>query len=546
MIKSLRWRLQIWHAAILAVAIALFGTAFYIQLQRSTFSEVDLELLSGARVLEGTLRTLPPMFRGGDLRGGEPRGDLRGGEPRGDLRGGERPMFPPLRFNEGRPGEGRPGDRGPNDRGPGDRGPNDGRPPLDRNPRANGPRPQMPLQRTPLQLPQFPQRGPHDTPAYFVVYDRAGQIIQADPSDPETTWTQIDRPIEYRSRGPVREVLLRGPGDTLIIVGRDIHHIIDRLDNWLIQLVLTGLGVLALGLIGGWWLSGRTIRPIQQISQTAGQITAANLNERIATDDMDDEVRTLAGILNSMFGRLDQSFKQQSQFTADASHELRTPLAVLLSHCELALNRPRSADEYKQTIATCQKAGARMKTLVEDLLTLARADSGKLELEAATVDLQSLAREAAAQLQPLAEQREVEVIVAGTPANCSADARRISQVLMNLISNAIHYNRPGGKVTITTAVDATAVDTTAVDEAHAIVTIEDTGCGIPPAAIGHLFDRFYRVDEARSRQTGGSGLGLAICKSIVDAHQGKILVDSQPEIGSRFTLQLPLDPPSKK
>ena len=107
---------------------------------------------------------------------------------------------------------------------------------------------------------------------------------------------------------------------------------------------------------------------------------------------------------------------------------------------------------------------------------------------------------------------------------------------MNLISNAIHYNRPGGKVTITTA----------VDEAHAIVTIEDTGCGIPPAAIGHLFDRFYRVDEARSRQTGGSGLGLAICKSIVDAHQGKILVDSQQEVGSRFTLQLPLDPPSKK
>jgi len=225
-----------------------------------------------------------------------------------------------------------------------------------------------------------------------------------------------------------------------------------------------------------------------------------------------------------------------------------------LSHCELALNRPRSADEYKQTITTCQKAGARMKTLVEDLLTLARADSGKLELDSSQVDLQSLVREAAAQLQPLADEREVEVTIA-KPVNkptdttsdsatvratdsaqviCYADSRRIAQVLVNLISNAIHYNRPGGKVTITTS----------VDQDHAIVVVQDTGYGIPPAAIGHLFDRFYRVDEARSRQTGGSGLGLAICKSIVDVHRGEILVDSQLDVGSRFTLRLPITQPS--
>ncbi len=542
MIKSLRWRLQLWHAAILAVAIALFGTAFYVQLQRSTFSEIDLELLGGARVLEGALRTLPPP-----------------------MRDGERPMFPPPRFAEGRPGDGRPGDgrpspdranqrpgfQRPNPFGPNQPGLNQPRPDqLGPNPFGpNGQRPPLQPPRTPLHLPQFPQRGPRDTPAYFVVYDRVGEILQADPSDPETTWTQIDRPVEYRSRGRIREVLLRGPGDTLIIVGRDIHHLLERLDSWLIQLILTGLGVLSLGLIGGWWLSGKTIRPIQQISHTADQITAANLSERIATEGMDDEVRTLAGILNSMFGRLDQAFQQQSQFTADASHELRTPLAVLLSHCELALNRPRSADEYKQTLATCQKAGARMKTLVEDLLTLARADSGKLELEVTQVDLQSLVREAAAQLKPLAEEREVEVIVAQpvdkpmdaadstsettpahtTPVLCMADSRRVAQVLMNLISNAIHYNRPGGKVTITTA----------VDPGHAIVVVQDTGYGIPAAAMGRLFDRFYRVDEARSRQSGGSGLGLAICKSIVDAHGGEILVDSQLDVGSRFTLRLP-------
>ncbi len=537
MIKSLRWRLQIWHAAILAVAITLFGAAFYIQLQRSTFSEVDLELLSGARVLEGALRTLPPHLFRGDRpmfpppRFGEPRfGEPRPPQDRLNQRPGEQ------RPGEQRPGEQRPGEQPPGFQRPGPPRPNPSNPnPSNPNPpNANAQRPQLPPPLSALQLPQFPQRGPRDTPAYFVVFDPSGQIIQANPSEPETTWTQLDRPVEYRWRGRSREVLLRGPNGSLIIVGRDIHHLIDRLNSWLIQLILTGLGVLSLGLVGGWWLSGKTIRPIQQISHTAGQITAANLSERIATEGMDDEVKTLAGILNSMLGRLDQSFKQQSQFTADASHELRTPLAVLLSHCELSLNRPRSADEYKQTIATCQKAGARMKSLVEDLLTLARVDSGKLELETSQVDLQSLVRESAAQLQLLADERELSLVIEGSSAMCTADSRRIAQVIMNLISNAIHYNRPGGKVTITTSIEKESGD-----QAYAIVVVQDTGYGIPPAAIGRLFDRFYRVDEARSRQTGGSGLGLAICKSIVEAHRGEILVDSQLDEGSRFTLRLP-------
>ena len=295
------------------------------------------------------------------------------------------------------------------------------------------------------------------------------------------------------------------------------------------QLVGTGLGVLGLGLIGGWWLSGKTIRPIKQISETAGKINASNLSERIEIAGMDDEVRALSTILNSMFGRLDSSFKRQSQFTADASHELRTPLAVLLSHCELALNRPRSAEEYKQTISTCQKAGARMKTLVEDLLTLARADEGKLEIERNQVDLQSIAIDATALLKPLAAERQVEITIEGCPARCQGDARRLSQVIANLLSNAIHYNKPGGEVILTTSQEGN----------QAVVSVRDSGCGIPSEALPHLFDRFYRVDEARSRQTGGSGLGLAICKSIIDAHEGSISVESKVEVGSVFKVQVP-------
>ncbi len=530
MIKSLRWRLQIWHAAILGVAIALFGTAFYLQLQRSTYGEIDLELLSGARVLEGSLRTLPP--------------------PR--PREGERPFFPAPRMGDGRQGEGRapgmglgggpgPGNRMPDGRpgrpGPRPNGPNGGLRGPNGEPGGAGPggdlwqgppSPEQHLQNA-LQLPPFFARGPRDTPPYFAVFNPEGELMHAEPLEDVPIWTAVSWPISYRTVGPNREVLLRGPGGTLIVVGRDIHLLVDRLRSSLVQLLVTGLGVLGLGLVGGWWLSGKTIQPIKQISDTAGKINAANLSDRISTTGMDDELRVLATILNSMFGRLDSSFKQQSQFTADASHELRTPLAVLMSQCELALNRPRGNEEYKQTIGTCQKAGARMKTLVEDLLTLARADAGKLEIEPSKVDLKTIVDEALALLQPLAREHHVELACDGCPAECWGDVRRLSQVIANLIGNAVHYNKPGGKVIVITS----------IEDEYAAVEVRDTGCGIPGEAMPHLFDRFYRVDEARSRQTGGSGLGLAICKSIVDAHDGSISVDSEIDVGSVFKVRLP-------
>lgn len=501
MIRSLRWRLQIWHAGLLGVAIALFGTAFYVQLQRSTYSEIDLELLSGARVLEGSLRTLSPRIRN------------------------ERPLFPPPRMVEDWQGAG----RGPTPGGPAGRPGRPGLRPNDPGGRQGPPPTQEQQLRNVLRLPQFLSRGPRDTPPYFAIFNSEGELIHAEPRHYTHTRSAAQRSIVYRSVGRNREVLLRGPGETLIIVGRDIHHIVNRLHSWLVQLVVTGLGVLGLGLVGGWWLSGKTVRPIQQICDMADKINSANLSERIETVGMDDEVSALAAILNSMFGRLDHSFKQQSQFTADASHELRTPLAVLLSHCELSLSRPRTLEECKQTINICQKAGARMTSLVEDLLTLARADAGKLEIDRTQVDLKAIAGEAIALLQPLAGEREVEITFEGESAPCQGDARRLSQVVANLLSNAINYNKRGGKVMVTTSLEGE----------HAVVAVRDTGVGIPIVALAHLFDRFYRVDEARSRQTGGSGLGLAICKSIIDAHQGSISVESELEDGSTFTLRVP-------
>ena len=487
MVKSLRWRLQIWQAAILGLVVIGFGTVIYFQVQRSALDEIDAELLSGARILEGVLRTMP-----GDL--------LEHGF-----------MFPPRPRSDRRP---------------------PGPPPPERNV------PPHKLTSIPepwdqaLQLPalMLQPRGPQDQLAYFAIYSGDGRLIKAIPPEMATGWYLPSRPAEFRVVDFRREIVLSGPQGTSIIVGKDIRPQFDRL-RWLaIRLVITGLAVLGVGLLGGWWMSGRAIQPIQQINQTAAKINASNLSERIDIPAMDRELQDLATILNSMWSRLEQAFEQQIRFTADASHELRTPITVLLSHAELALSRPRSTAEYQQTIATSLRAAQRMKSLVEDLLVLARADAGKLALRCQPVDLKQIADEAASMQRPIAQQSGVRLNCDGPPAIAWGDSERLSQVVSNLIGNAIRYNRPNGQVSVTTL----------IWENFAILRVSDSGMGISAEDVPHLFERFYRVDQARSRESGGSGLGLAICQSIVDAHGGSILVQSELGVGSLFEIRIPL------
>ncbi len=343
------------------------------------------------------------------------------------------------------------------------------------------------------------------------------------------SWVDPTRPLFYHFRDQHRELVLQGPRGTLILVGRDIRRPREFLFGMLTTVVLTGFGILAIGLIGGAFLSKKLLNPIDKICQTATKIEGVNLHERIDVQHMDVELQGLAKILNEMWDRLQHSFQQQAQFTADASHELRTPLAVLLSHCELALSRPRPAQEYAQTLETCQQAARRMKSLVNDLLLLARSDAGALELERESIDLHELAQEAVEALGPLSQSYQVQLHLEGNSAPCLGDAARLMQVLNNLLKNAIAYNHPQGNVFVRTS----------MDEQHALLEVEDTGSGIDAKDLPRLFDRFYRVDEARSRDTGGSGLGLAISKSIVDAHHGTIEVTSQVGTGSKFLVKIP-------
>jgi heavy metal sensor kinase len=299
-----------------------------------------------------------------------------------------------------------------------------------------------------------------------------------------------------------------------------------RLAFWL---VAAGTGVLAIGLAGGFWLATRAIRPIDDISTTALKISAGDLSQRINASDTENEFGRLAAVLNSTFARLEAAFAHQVRFTSDASHELRTPVSVILSQTQTALARERTAEEYRETLQACQRAAQRMRKLAESLLELARLDAGQ-KMKRELFDLSRVVRDSVELLRPLAAERGIEIHAALITVNCPGDAERIGQIVTNLVSNAIYFNREKGEVRVTVHVDNNT----------AFLAVADTGVGIPTEDLPHIFERFYRVDKSRSRVQGRTGLGLAICKAIADAHGASIDVETRPNEGSTFTLKLPL------
>ncbi|MGP0064412.1 MAG: sensor histidine kinase [Isosphaeraceae bacterium] len=531
MFRSLRWRLQAWHALILLLVVAGFGGVLYAEMRRSRFDEIDAELLSAARVLEGVLRALPPA--GLDPESDRPPHPRRRLPPRPDGPPGNRPARPeetgPIGF--ALPPPGGPGFPG---------GPPPGRmhPPRDPGPPGQH---LMPTHATrivprPFSLPNslMERYSEWGEAPYFVVRGADGAVLRADPSniarevppDPAVgRWYES----HSRNRGRLREVTLLGPGRSTILVGRSIHHELDGLRRMAWRLGLTGLGVFAAGLVGGWWLSSRAVRPIVAMSETVSGISANSLSRRLDLDGVDSELGGLGALINTMLGRLEDAFARQVRFTADASHELRTPLAVILSQVELALSRPREGPAYRESLEACGRAARRMTSLVEDLLTLARADSGKLELRVEPIDFSRIAESSVALLEPLAGKRRIRIRLQTSPAPMKGDPERLGQVITNLLSNAIQYNREGGEIVVSVR----------HDEDSAIVVVEDSGVGIPESELPLIFDRFHRIDTARSRQSGGSGLGLAICRSIVEAHGGTIRVESVIGRGSLFTVAIP-------
>lgn len=319
------------------------------------------------------------------------------------------------------------------------------------------------------------------------------------------------------------------PGEW-VLVGRSNAAETDELRRVAMRLAGVGGAVLLLGLVGGWWIASRAIRPIDDISATAAKISGGDLSQRISVANTDNELGRLAGVLNATFAQLETAFARQRQFTSDAAHELRTPVAVMLTQVQSALTKERSGAEYRETIEACQRAAQRMRRLTESLLTLARLEAGPEAINRIRFDLAVTIRECVGLIGPLAAEHGVELICEIPPLEWEGDPERLAQVLTNLLTNAIQYNQPPGEVRVTARSSAGAIE----------LTVADTGVGISAADLPHVFERFFRADKSRTGSTGHAGLGLAISKAIIEAHGGTIELTSQPGAGTTVTVRLPV------
>lgn len=373
---------------------------------------------------------------------------------------------------------------------------------------------------------------------FIQVADRKGTLLYRSINLGEDTLhleAQLARDtsfLEYTwlSDQSVRVAALRERNFTFL-VGYPVAELREALENlFFIFLILVPIAV-AVSIIGGLYLANKSLRPVDEVTTRARKITAENLDKTIPPREVDDEIGRLISTVNDMIQRLHGSFAQVRQFSADASHELRTPLTVMRGEIELALRNPKTPEEYRQVLESSMEEIIRMSSIIENLLTLAKADQGTYEVNLSEVNLGSLAQELYDDGEVLAEGKHIQVTLAkNEPITIVGDKVRLRQLFLNLIDNAIKYTPKGGAVTLSVE----------RQNGSAVVQVADTGIGIPPEDISKVFDRFYRVDKARSREIGGTGLGLSIAKWIAELHRGKISVSSEVDKGSVFTVELPI------
>lgn len=282
----------------------------------------------------------------------------------------------------------------------------------------------------------------------------------------------------------------------------------------------------------GYWLSGRALAPVNRIIETAELIGVQSLSRRLDVPKAHDELRRLTETLNAMLARIQASFKRIAQFTADASHDLRTPVAVIRATAEISLRKPRSQEEYRRALSTVLETSVDTSELLENLLTLARADAGTAGMEMRPLDLSAHVQKARERAALLGLEKALDV-TATTPAEpvwVKADAIAVDRLLLILLDNAVKYSPSGGRCEIALS----------RSENNAEITVRDSGGGIPEKELKSIFERFYRVDRTRSKNTGGAGLGLAIARWIAEMHGGTIAAESTLGAGSAFHVQLPV------
>jgi len=312
----------------------------------------------------------------------------------------------------------------------------------------------------------------------------------------------------------------------IVQVAQSTDDMEDTLDKLLATLLVSIPILVSVAGFSGYFLAARALAPIDQITSTARKISAEDLSARLDVPAANDEVGRLTETLNDMLARLDESFQRERQFTNDASHELRTPLTAMQAILGMIREKQRTPEEYEQALDDLSEETERLRTLVENLLRLARGDRSKSNVFE-RVDLSILLQDVADSLRPLAESKSLALTCdTVTDLLVLGDSDELIRLFVNLLDNAIKYTERG-KINITAKCTDENVE----------IQISDTGTGIAPEHLTHIFDRFYRVDESRTQQ--GAGLGLAIAKEIVSAHGGAIEIQSSVGIGTSFTIQLP-------
>jgi heavy metal sensor kinase len=372
------------------------------------------------------------------------------------------------------------------------------------------------------------------------IFSPRDELLWSSPAAPEVT-----SPIELFSFGMtpltyqhVRLVHFKteraGMPAYTIRVGASLQPLEDDLWQVTATLIVVGSVTLLVSPLGGYWLAGRATRPIARIINTTNRLHPSNLGERLPLRGTRDELDRLSATINGFLDRIGTYLEQNREFTANAAHELRSPLAAIQNSLEVVLNTDRSVEEYKELLGELLDECGGLRVLVNQLLILAESDAGRLQVATEPVELDSVVRKAYDMFLGVAEAADVSLrITTLDRVRVAGDAGRLRQVINNLVDNAIKFTRAGGVVEIALAYHS--------DENHVVFTVRDTGSGIPPADLPHIFDRFYRGDKARQRdrRSRGTGLGLAICKSIIAAHHGQIDVESVVEQGTKFTVTLP-------
>lgn len=362
-----------------------------------------------------------------------------------------------------------------------------------------------------------------------MLYQSAGmkrmQLTQIPPAKNGVAGTLYDQGRSFR-------ILVDGVpvGHTryTILVALPMHQFAEAIEE-LREMFLIAIPLLLLiSAAAGYWIARRALSPIARMIEVAAAIRPQDLSSRIETPPAADELQQLAATLNGMLDRLQRAFERITQFTADASHELRTPVALMRARTEILLRRPRSLEEYRAAHFENLSELENTSDLLEKLLLLARADAGAETLHFIDLDLNELVRSACEDMRALAETRGILwTLQPRTGTMVRGDAAAMRRLILILLDNAIKYSAPGGVVTVSVAQAGS----------DAVISVADSGSGIAPDVLPHIFDRFFRADPSRNSE--GSGLGLSIAQWIVHAHGGSLTVSSTPDVGTTFRFALP-------